>query len=196
MGLIEKGEASNGQFAKIIFYDYRIGLHIRDRNDMGEPIDRVYDGIEGELEGFYEDRFSKKDSNVEYVNFCIALRDVDTGERYYIKLFKYSYDTWNVLNRFLTVLPSLAGNNMLKIVCTKTVDDDYYNWFIFLNGVCLKQKFSRKIDGETLGFVAGKDPRNEQARDKCINSWMQKVIEMNTYEVSIKSQEKEEEVPF
>lgn len=196
MGLIQKGEANNTQFATTVFYDYRQGLYVREKNEAGGYTETPYDGIEGELEGFYEDRFSKKDSNIEYVNFCIALRDIDTGERYHVKLFKYSYDTWNVLNRFLTVLPHLAGYNIVKVVCTKGEGEEYFNWFIFVNDVCLRQKFSRKIDGETLGFVPGKDPRNEEARDKCINAWMSKLIETKTYEMQTKAQEKEEEVPF
>lgn len=163
-----------------VSFDKDDGLIHNTKDPSGKIISSPIPGIQGYFLGIGEHDFEYKDK--QFKKLDIYIKDDDNGSLVWqVQFGYYTWATWFILNKLLTVRESLKANDVFRIVAQKG-DDGFYTWFISVNGTQLKQKFTRSQDAKLLKFKPNGDPDNDKIKNKHIDTWFIKLCEMIKYD--------------
>jgi len=191
MGLMTPEQAKQRQ-GKMIYlsYDKSLGMCTKEKSD-GKLI--TIGAIEGYLMGISSHVFESDEGPT--TKFSIFVRNNDeVSEMFQLQNGFYTWNTWGLLNKLLSVSDKIAKGEQVVISCAKRKERKGHDFFIELSGRQLKQKFSSKTDNDKLKFLAmDQVDANKKIRDRHIDAWFEKIFGIipNTKDLTFESDAKE-----
>lgn len=194
-------EQAKQRQGKMIYlsYDKSLGMCTKEKSD-GKLV--TVGAIEGYLMGIGSHIFASEDG--ESKKFSIFIRNnEDHSELFQLQNGFYTWNTWSILNKMLSVSDIIAKGEHILISCAKRKERKGHDFFLELSGRQLKQKFSSKTDNDKLKFKPMEETdANKKIRDKHIEAWYDKIFSLipNTKDVILANENKEnitfDEVPL
>lgn len=184
MGLMSPEQAKQRQGRMIyLSYDKSLGMCTKEKSD-GKLV--TVGAIEGYLMGIGSHVFESDEGPT--TKFSIFIRNnEDQSELFQLQNGFYTWNTWGILNKLLSVIDKIAKGEHIVVSCSKRKERKGHDFFIELSGRQLKQKFSSKTDNDKLKFKPMEEAdANKIIRNKHIDAWFDKISEIlpNTKELA------------
>lgn len=193
MGIVTQEMLDAGRIRfQYISFDKDDGLVQNVKDSNGKITTNPIPGIQGYFLGINAHDFEYKDKPLKKLDIYLK-DDEQSNVIWQIQFGFYTWATWFILNKLLTVREGIKSGDNFQIVAQKG-EDDFFTWFLSRNGIQLKQKFTRSQDAKILKFKANGDPDNDKIKNKHIDTWFEKLCETmkyesNTIEESVRAEE-------
>lgn len=172
---------------RLITFNSDYGLQYLEKGVTENYEQTTLEKVSGTFCGIELTNLSENEYDNKKIDFIFKLNN-ESEMLYRLRIGKFAYFTWGLLNKLLTVLNELKIGENLAIICRRN-NSGYYDWFVNYKGKSLRQKFSFK--DPKLGFREGDQTFNQVRKKMHISAWSAKFAEVWAYVPPKKTKTKE-----